>query len=46
VLDGTSRVANLRYISVWVKGTKGWQTVAFQATSILFVDRGSADIET
>lgn len=34
LVDGAPRVANLRYISVWVKGPRGWQTVAFQATSI------------
>ena len=34
LVNDVPRVANLRYLSVLVKGAKGWQMVAFQATPI------------
>jgi ketosteroid isomerase-like protein len=34
LVGGVPRLANLRYLSVWVKEAHGWHTVAFQSTPL------------
>jgi len=34
IIEGKSKLLNSRYTDVWIKGTKGWQMVVWQSTSI------------
>jgi len=34
IVEGKSKLLNSRYTDVWIKGTKGWQMVVWQSTSI------------
>jgi hypothetical protein len=34
IIAGNRKLLNSRYTDVWVEGTKGWQMVAWQSTSI------------
>ena len=34
IIEGNRKLLNSRYTNVWVEGTKGWQMVVWQSTSI------------
>jgi ketosteroid isomerase-like protein len=34
IVDGKPKLLNSRYTNVWIKGTRGWQMVAWQSTPI------------